>query len=103
MTTRPPTIDANAPDRIGLTQLARELDMVPSTTHRWATSGCEGVRLPVICIGRKRFTTREAFGWWTEEVTRRRDGDRAGSTPAHSPAEERHQDQVEAELERLGC
>jgi|SRR4051812_20696036 hypothetical protein len=62
-------------ERLSLLELAREQNVAPPTSWRWAMRGIGGLRLPTVMIGRKRMTTRSAFFWWCLELTRRADGE----------------------------
>lgn len=70
---------APARDRISLPKLATEQGVSPVTVWRWALRGVAGVKLPTVCVGSKRFTTRAAFEAWCEAVTAARNGEAAPS------------------------
>lgn len=53
--------DLLSESRLSLTQLAHKEKVGIATVWRWATNGIGGVRLESFRIGRKRFTTAEAF------------------------------------------
>jgi hypothetical protein len=65
---------APARDRISLPQLAREEDVSPVSTWRWALRGICGIQLPTFCVGHKRYTTRAAYREWVAQVTAARNG-----------------------------
>ena len=62
-------LGAPAAERITLTELARQENVAPSTTWRWATSGVKHVRLPTVLVGSASVTTRDAFVTWCEHLT----------------------------------
>lgn len=55
-------------NRISLTQLAQEQHVSVPTAWRWSTAGSNGHVLPTFRLGKKRFTTREAFARWVARI-----------------------------------
>lgn len=90
---------ASTRDRLSLPQLAKEQDVSPVSTWRWALRGCAGIKLPTFCIGHKRYTTRAAFAEWVEKVTAVRNG-----VPINqgSSQQESAIDRAEREASKLG-
>ena len=86
-------------ERIDLKQLAKEEEVHYSTVWRWALKGISGVRLPARRLGNKRWTTRKAIVWWSEQITARADG--ALSAPASlSPFRQQRLEAAERECTR---
>lgn len=86
--------------RIDLKDLAREENVHYSTAWRWALKGISGVRLPTWRLGGKRWTTREAVEWWSEQLTLIANGERAARP--RTEQREREIAAAEAKLTELG-
>ncbi|MCE3018975.1 MAG: DUF1580 domain-containing protein [Pirellula sp.] len=46
-----------------------------STSWRWATRGCKGIRLQTVCVGVKRLTTIEWVQSFIQALTEQRNAD----------------------------
>lgn len=62
-------LDAPLSDRLTLLELARQENVAPPTTWRWASKGVRGLLLPTVMVGSKRVTTRAAFKRWCLDLT----------------------------------
>ncbi len=60
--------------RISVATLAREQGVSYATARRWSTVGLFGLLLPVFFIGGRRYTYRENFATWNEQVNAVRSG-----------------------------
>lgn len=88
-----------------LAALANAVGVERTTTWRWATVGCRGVKLAYVQQGGRRYSSRGALKRFFAELTRRSTGSRgqAVSAPALSAARQRELDRVDRELAaRLG-
>jgi hypothetical protein len=61
-------------ERLTLQALAKEQNVAPPTTWRWALRGVNQLRLPSAKIGSRRMTSRAAFVWWCTQLTHMADG-----------------------------
>jgi hypothetical protein len=59
---------------IALDDVLKMMTPPPSrcTLFRWARQGVHGVKLETVCVGLKRFTSRQAFARFLESTTRAR-------------------------------
>lgn len=94
-------LDCPASDRLTLTQLARQQKVAPATTWRWARRGVCGIKLPVVYVGSKPYTSSQAFAWWCDEVTAAKRGDKPVSSRTNKQRE-RDVAAAEAELRAEG-
>jgi hypothetical protein len=88
--------------RISLSKLAGEQDISTPTAWRWAQRGIKGIRLETFSLGGRKFTTREAFERFVEQVSRAASytsGLPSPSTPRRAEANRR---QAEQELNQDG-
>lgn len=62
--------------------LRNKLGFSPSraSRFRWITRGINGIPLPTIKIGSKRYTSKEALGWWFQAIAAYRIHDQATSS-----------------------
>jgi transposase-like protein len=92
---------SSAPDilreqKVGLTQLARELGRDRSVVERWWRRGVRGHRLGTALDGGRRCTSREEFDRWQRRVN-------GLPADALSPAQvARSHERVERELDAAG-
>lgn len=70
----------------------------PATLHRWARGGARGHRLETVCVGGRRFTSKEALWRFIRAIN---DGPSAALIAAPKPDPERVA-QAEASLRRAG-
>jgi hypothetical protein len=80
-------LSAPLEEQLTLLELARERNLSPPSTWRWAVKGVDGVKLPTAKIGHKRVTSRAAFVWWVEQLTALADGERLSNAPAAASRE----------------
>lgn len=97
-------LEAPPAERLTLTELARQENVSPSTTWRWATKGEQHIRLPSVLIGSARMTTRAAFLAWCEERTARANQltEPAAPTTQSESDEAKRAERAERELAQLG-
>lgn len=69
-------IDPNSETLLSLTDAANTLPGRPNVTTvwRWRNRGVRGVRLETICLGGRRFTSREALSRFFAATTAAADG-----------------------------
>lgn len=95
-------IDVQTEKLLTITETARTLPGRPNVTTiwRWRNRGVRGVRLETICIGGRRFTSREALARFFAATTAAADG---APVPAETPRRrERAIERAEARAEELG-
>jgi hypothetical protein len=98
---------ANAPairledDRLDMSAAARLLKVHKATIYRWSERGVQGVKLPVLKVGLRIETTREALNWFCGQLTRLRDGEPAETCFKTSRQRKREIDESAAQAERL--
>ncbi len=97
-------LEAPPAERLTLTELARQENVSPSTTWRWAMKGVQHIRLPSVLIGSARVTTRTAFRAWCEERTALANNSTKHFQPTSQPQndEELRAERAERELAQLG-
>lgn len=93
-------IDIASETRLDLKSVARREGVHFSTVWRWALRGVKGVRLPTVQVGGRRYTTAEAFQWWSRQLTAIANGD----VPRERTSRQRAKaiEAAERELERMG-
>jgi hypothetical protein len=89
---------APARERVSLPRLAKEQEVSPVSTWRWALRGCRGIVLPTFCVGRKRYTTRAAFAEWCARVTAAANGEVEGFVPAERESAIEHAERLAEEF-----
>ena len=52
-----------------------------STSWRWATRGCKGIRLQTVCVGVKRLTTIEWVQSFIQALTEQRNAEQLAPAP----------------------
>lgn len=69
-------VDVTTGEWLTLTQAAKLLPGRPhaATLWRWRTSGCRGVRLQTLLVGRRRLVNREMLAEFTAALTAAADG-----------------------------
>ena len=86
--------------RMSLPQLARAEGVSPVTVWRWALRGIRGIKLPILCVGNKRYTTHAAFALWCEQTTASANGEPIPSRTSRQ--RERDIERAERELAAAG-
>lgn len=86
-------IDVSRDQLITIAQAARMLPKKPSPASiwRWHARGVHGIRLPTVVVGRRRFTTDQAFQQFVRLVTE----------AANRTEKEQRQDQSESVRKEL--
>jgi hypothetical protein len=95
-------IDPNTENLLSLAEAAKSLPGRPNVTTvwRWRNRGVRGVKLETVCIGGRRFTSREALARFCAATTAAADGEPVRSeTPRQR---ERAIERAEREAKRLG-
>lgn len=96
------SIDISAESLLTVAEAAKTLPGRPhvATVWRWIYKGCRGVKLATICVGGRRFTSKEALERFVEASTAVANGE---PVPARTAKQrQRAIEQAERELAAAG-